>query len=103
MANWLYTLKIRDLLADDKLEGSELDAHVAKIAPEIVKRIRVLLVAVSDDDRPEVDGLWDELDEAKDAFEELSEGDLTDAKSEFNCAMELLYDIGDDGHRVWIK
>lgn len=114
MADWLYTLAIKDL--NDR-QADDFDMAAINVAPEAAKRVRALMEKVQADSRINAlarnDGLYEKLDEAADLLDEITLPDsialwqagaaLQTPQQTYNEALELLYEAGDEGHLVWVQ
>lgn len=107
MADWLYTLVIKDLLSDGSVDW---DKASISAAPEAERRVRALMAKVERDlERGKnelfLEGLYEGLDEVADEFARVTNKEAWEEESAqaiFNGALEILYNVGDDGHAVWI-
>ena len=110
MADWLYTLELKELLAQDKGEDFDYAAHAVEIAPEVSKRVRDLMERTNKATATRVldrqGDLYVELDEVADMLDDIAKfkpEDDVDPQVALNDCLGMLYDIGDSGHRVWVK
>jgi hypothetical protein len=110
LANWLYTLEVKDLLAQDKGDDFDYDAHAVEIAPTIRDRIRALAArvdkAVSEPVLNRQGALFaEELEDVAQLFDEVADmkPPNDEPKRALNFALSELYDLGDSRHRIWIK
>ena len=101
MAKWLYTLNVKDQLS----QGDDFNASAKVASPVIEARIRALMAQIERhhdvDDLDPHGTLFYDLDAVADMFMAVPASDTPMA--DMNVALERLYDIGDEGHRVWIK
>lgn len=104
---WAYTLKLKDLLADDPPEGH--DEHALKVAPEAERRLRefrdqVEFERIRAGDNWKHGDLPEHMDEVADYFNDVLDKEADRSPQElFNFALQVLYDYGDDGKRVWVE
>lgn len=111
MADWLYTLQVKDLLVSGKGEDFDYDAHAVEIAGTIRDRIRELAEKAEQSPafmkRRQGDDFADELSDLVDRFDEVVDANpehcRDGAAAMLNDALSELYDVGDEGHRIWIK
>jgi hypothetical protein len=95
MADWKYTLKVKDLLDPD---AADTNAHAAVIAPQIQARVKALMVVVEADN----EDLYCQLDEVSDMLDGVGKTLPRWACKELDEALSVLYDTGDE-HRVWVE
>lgn len=97
----MFTIQIRDLLANGKPEGFDYAAHSRETAPIAAARVRALMSRVGKLGSLDIGYLYEELDEVADHFDAVATDD--NPQGLFNDALELLYDAGDRFTRVWVK
>lgn len=85
---------MRDLLSGNQTDEFNYDAHAREVGPVAASRVRKLMLCADED-------LSEDLEEVASIFEEVEHSD--DPQGTFNDALELLYDVGDAGNRVWVK
>lgn len=90
MANWKHKLKLKDLLV---YHGPDFDydTQALEIAPIAASRVQTLM-----DRLDKASALFEELGYIRDAFSD------TECSDDFNDALEMLYDVGDYKHNLWI-
>lgn len=106
MADWLYTLEVKQFFSQDD-EGTDFNAAAIENAPKVARSVRSLMARVEKITVPRVlDRIGDlhtELDEVADMLDDVPKLAKEVAQLAFNDALTLLYDVGDSGHRVWVK
>jgi len=106
MADWLFTLEVKQFFSEDD-EGTDFNAAAIENAPKVARSVRSLMKRINKASMERyadrIGDLYIELDEVADALDDIPKLHKEVAQLAFNDALTLLYDVGDSGNRVWVK